>query len=174
MKPVRNRTLMRNPYMQIARKIISTHTERIEDIKAIEQDVERLKADKQPAVSESHISEIVPYSDGKLTIRKENQIRVLEHHKERLDLTVRLTEEAFRKSVEDIEDEKVKDKVIECIQRYICNYREKQEEFNYLNYPGSRRDFDIRRRFVLKYIVRGLGLMPYVRQPQSVGKVKDD
>lgn len=174
-KVTKNRTLMRNPYMQIARKIISTHEERLEDIEALRKDAELLREGKNPIRTRYAMSEIIPYGITEATLCPELDevtAKALDNHAQRLEQIATITDQAFLQSVDDVEDESEKQKIIDCMKRYICNYREKQEEFNYLAYPRSRQDFDIRRRFVLKYVIRCMGFMPYIRQPKSLGKVR--
>lgn len=162
MKKKSNRKLTWNPYIQIAKKIIQTHDERLKDIEAVDRDIELLSLGKDTLTSADNIKAAIP------DIGIENGLdQALLLYRYALTGTVRVVNQAFQEVVEDIEDEDQKTLICGKLKQYIC---EPCEVFEYLGYPLSRFDFDKRRRALLRAVLRDLWLMPYTHQPASVGR----
>lgn len=158
-----NRKLTWNPYIQIAKKIVQTHEERLADLDALDRDQKLIALGKPPLVSTRNLLAALPLSidthdgyDAPMRLYRD-QIKVL----------IRIVEDAYAEAVGDLLDMDLRKEVQGKLKRYIC---EPAEVYEYIGYPLSRYDFDSRRRRLFRAVLRELWLMPYQHQPAEKGR----
>ncbi len=159
-----NKHITYNPYLLIPRKICQTHERRKQDIVAMKTDLKLLQ-ENQKAKYWNHIADL-KYSED-VELDNEEAIKILKEHIKKSQFVVNITDEAILFAVSDIEVEEIRIKAKKVLSDYLSERTE--VPFLLLDYPEvlSRRDFDRRKRNILKYILRKLELMPYVYQPRS-------
>ena len=170
--PKKDRHTARNPYMQIARKIIQTNRERLEDISLMEAEISSLKKNED-GVRIFNLPDTIPGTDGKMTLEdKESMIAALQDHIERLEYYTDIVADAFDEACRNIPDKRIADQVKECLMRFYDDGKE--IPFYLLNYPFelNRADFEERKRILLKCVLREMGIMPYQHQPAFLAEVK--
>lgn len=165
--------IRRNPYMQIARKLVQTYNVRKNDIKAIKSEIVRINS-SQRAKYEAQISDLRQGTDGRQYLSQDDKLDTLEMHLDCLERWNAIIDNAFDLTVEDIEDDELR---IDTRKALIRSYGDdKQVDFYMLAYPieFGRNDYEERSRVLLKYIIREIGLMPYLQPIKFKPRSKAD
>lgn len=165
--------IKRNPYMQIARKLVQTYNVRKKDIKAIKSEIARIKSNQRPLYN-AQIADIRQGTDGRRHLNTDDKLATLETHLDCLTQWNEIVDAAFDLAVDDIEDEELKTDTRKALMRSYGD--DKQVDFYLLAYPieFGRNDYEERSRTLLKYIIREIGLMPYLHPIQFKPRSKAD
>lgn len=165
--------IKRNPYMQIARKLVQTYNVRKNDIKAIKSELSRINSNQQPRYG-SQIADLRQGTDGRRYLNSDDKLDTLETHLDCLMRWNEIIDNAFDLAVADIEDDELR---MDTRKALIRSYGDdKQVDFYMLAYPieFGRNDYEERSRTLLKYIIREIGLMPYLQPIKFKPKSKAD
>ena len=165
--------IKRNPYMQIARKLVQTYNVRKNDIKAIKSEIARINSNQQPRYG-SQIADLRQGTDGRRYLNADDKLDTLETHLDCLMRWNEIIDNAFDLAVADIEDDELR---MDTRKALIRSYGDdKQVDFYMLAYPieFGRNDYEERSRTLLKYIIREIGLMPYLQPIKFKPKSKAD
>lgn len=165
--------IKRNPYMQIARKLVQTYNIRKSDIKAIRAEIARINSNQTPRY-DTQISDLKQGTDGRQRLNKDDKLQTLKTHSDCLIRWNNIIDEAFDLAVEDITDEELR---VDTRKALLRSYGDDpQVDFYMLAYPieFGRNDYEERSRTLLKYIIREIGLMPYLQPIKFKPKSKAD